>query len=161
MLRFFLFCFFNVRLLSVLCGHSVFSSSPQRPITSDFDGFFYPRFYPLHLFSYPSSWERASIFPFKCSVLNKGTTGTIFNVFGLTRSWLWIEPRTSRMLSWCFLSNILNWSFENSRWRHFFQDGYYSTCQNRFKSHNWIRLAQLNYLGVFLPVFAAWKMFYC
>ena len=39
---------------------------------------FYPRFYPLHLFSYLYSWERASIFPFECSVLNKGTTGTIF-----------------------------------------------------------------------------------
>ena len=25
---------------------------------------FYPRFYPLHLFSYLNSWERASIFPF-------------------------------------------------------------------------------------------------
>ena len=32
----------------------------------------YPRFYPLHLFSYLNSWERASIFPFECSVLNKG-----------------------------------------------------------------------------------------
>ena len=32
---------------------------------------------PLHLFSYLNSWERASIFPFECSVLNKGTTGTI------------------------------------------------------------------------------------
>ena len=39
---------------------------------------FYPRFYPLHLSSYLNSWERASIFPFECSVLNKGTTGTIF-----------------------------------------------------------------------------------
>ena len=39
---------------------------------------FYPRFYPLHLFCYLNSWERASIFPFECSVLNKGTTGTIF-----------------------------------------------------------------------------------
>ena len=38
---------------------------------------FYPRFYPLHLFSYLNSWERASIFPFECSMLNKGTTGTI------------------------------------------------------------------------------------
>ena len=39
---------------------------------------FYPRFYPLHLFSYLNSWKRASIFPFECSLLNKGTTGTIF-----------------------------------------------------------------------------------
>ena len=33
---------------------------------------FCPRFYPLHLFSYLNSWE--IIFPFECSVLNKGTT---------------------------------------------------------------------------------------
>ena len=38
-------------LLSVLRGHSVFSSPPQRPMI------FYPRFYPLHLFSYLNSWE--------------------------------------------------------------------------------------------------------
>ena len=33
--------FFSVRLLSVLSGHSVFSSPPQRPMTSDFEGFLY------------------------------------------------------------------------------------------------------------------------
>ena len=36
----------------------------------------------LHLFSYLYSWERASIYPFECSVLNKGITGTI-----LVRLW--------------------------------------------------------------------------
>ena len=45
---------------------------------------FYPRFYPLHLYSYLNFCERASIFPFECSVLNKRTTGT--NIFGKTRS---------------------------------------------------------------------------
>ena len=55
--------FLSVRLLSVLRGHSGFSSPPQRPMTS------------------------ASIFPFECSVLNRGTTGTIFYyVIGMTRS---------------------------------------------------------------------------
>ena len=84
--------FFSVRLLSVLRGHSVFSSPSQRPMTSDF----LSRFFPLHLFSYLNSWERASIFPFECSVLNKGTTGTIF-ITSLWRSpWRGIEPRTSR-----------------------------------------------------------------
>ena len=53
---------------------------------------FYPRFYPLHLFSYLNSWKRASVFPFECSVLNKGTTG-------MTRFWLGIEPGTSRTQS--------------------------------------------------------------
>ena len=90
------FFFFSVRLLSVLRGHSVFSSPPQRPMTSDFEGFFYPRFYLLHLFSYLNSWERASIFPFECSVLNKGTTGTIFIMSLVWRGlWLGIEPGTS------------------------------------------------------------------
>jgi len=33
------FVFFCVRLLSVLRDHSVFSSPPQQPMTSDFEGF--------------------------------------------------------------------------------------------------------------------------
>ena len=36
---FLFFIFYSVRLLSVLCGHSFFSSPPQRPMTSDFEGF--------------------------------------------------------------------------------------------------------------------------
>ena len=36
--------FFSVRLLSVLCGHSFISSPPQRPMTSDFEGFSNPDF---------------------------------------------------------------------------------------------------------------------
>jgi len=34
-------CFFIVRLLSVLRGHSFFSPPPQRPMTSDVEGFQY------------------------------------------------------------------------------------------------------------------------
>ena len=57
---------------------------------------FFPRFYPLHLFSYLNSWERASIFPLECSVLNKGTTGTIFITSLVWRGpWLGIEPGSS------------------------------------------------------------------
>ena len=48
---FFVFVFFSVRLLLVLRGHSVFSSPPQRPMSSHFEGFFYP----VHLFSYLNS----------------------------------------------------------------------------------------------------------
>ena len=93
----FLLVFFSVRLLSVLCGHSVFSSPPQRPMTSDVEGFFYHRLYPLNLFSYHNSWERASIFPFECSVLNKGPTGTTFITSLVWRGpWLGIEHGTSR-----------------------------------------------------------------
>ena len=68
---------------------------------------FYPRFYPLHLFSYLNSWERASIFPFECSVLNKGTTGTIFITSLVWRSpWLGIEPGTSRTRSQHYTTRV-------------------------------------------------------
>ena len=81
--------------MSVLHGHLFFSSPPQQSMTSDIEDFLF-RFYPLHLFSYLNSWERASIFPFECSLLNKGTTGTIF-ITSLV--WRRIEPRTSRTQS--------------------------------------------------------------
>ena len=82
---FFFFFFFSVWPLPVPRGHSNCSSPPQRPMTSDSQGFSIPDF--IHYTYYLNSWERASIFPFGCSVLNKGTTGTIFfNVFGMTRS---------------------------------------------------------------------------
>ena len=61
---------------------------------------FYSRFYLLHLFFYLNSWEIASIFPFECSVLNKGTTGTIFITSLVWRGpLLGIEPGTSRTRS--------------------------------------------------------------
>ena len=55
--------FFSVRLLSVLRGHSFFHPrhNGQWPPTSKD---FLSQIYPLHLFSYLNSWERASIFPF-------------------------------------------------------------------------------------------------
>ena len=69
---YFIFYFFSVRLLLVLRGHSFFSSPPQWPMTSDFEGFSIPDF--IHYIYFPililDSWERASIFPFECSVLN-------------------------------------------------------------------------------------------
>ena len=71
-----------------------FSSPPQRPMTSDFDGFLY-QILSITLFSYLISWERASISLFQCSVLNKGTTGTIFITSLVWRGpWLGIEPGT-------------------------------------------------------------------
>ena len=61
---------------------------------------FYTRLYPLHLFSYLNSWERASIFPFECSVLNNGTTGTIVLTSFVWRGpWLGIESGTSHTRS--------------------------------------------------------------
>ena len=93
------FCFFSVRLLSILRGQSVFSSPPQQPMTSYFEGFLY-QILSITLFPYLNSWERASIFPFECSVLNKGMTGTIF-ITSLVwcGPWLGIEPGTSRTRS--------------------------------------------------------------
>ena len=73
---------FSVRLVSVLCGHSVFSSPPQRPMTSDF------------LFSYLKSWERASISLFNVESLTRELLVPFYNVFGMTRPL--IEPGTSR-----------------------------------------------------------------
>ena len=43
--------FISVRILSVLRGHSVFSSPPQWPMTSDFERFLYQILY-ITLFSY-------------------------------------------------------------------------------------------------------------
>ena len=48
------FIFFSVRLLSVLHGHLVFSPLPQRPMTSDFEGFLY-QIVSITLFSYFNS----------------------------------------------------------------------------------------------------------
>ena len=78
----------------------VFSSPPQRPMISDFEGFLY-QILSITLFSYLNSWERASTyFPFQCWVLNKGTTGTIFITSLEWRGpWLRIEPGTSRTRS--------------------------------------------------------------
>ena len=69
---------------------------------------FYPRFYPLLLFSYLNSWERASIFPFECSVLNKGTTGTIF-----ITSLVWRCVFTSDICTnhQCYDGNLFNMCF--------------------------------------------------
>ena len=51
----------------------------------------------ITFFSVLNSWERASIFPFECSVLNQGTTGTIFITSLVWRGpWLGIEAGTSR-----------------------------------------------------------------
>ena len=90
------FIYFLVFNFSVLCGHSFFSSPPQQPMTSDFEGFL-SQILSITLFSYLISGERASIFPFQCWVLNEGTTGTILITSLVWRGpWLGIEPGTSR-----------------------------------------------------------------
>ena len=88
-------CFVSVRLLPVLRGHSFFSFPPQRPMTSDFKGFPISDFIKYNYCSILR--ERARVFPFECSVLNKDTTGTIY-ITSLVwcGPWLGIEPGTTR-----------------------------------------------------------------
>ena len=59
-------------------------------------------------FSYLNSWERASIFPIECSLLNKGTTGTIFITSLVWHGpWLEIKPGTSRTRSRHYTTRLL------------------------------------------------------
>ena len=95
MLEIFLIYFFSVRLWSIVSFIPTTTANDHRLWR-----IFYPRLYPLHLFSYLNSWDRASVFPFECSVLNKGTTGTIFITSLVWRGpWLGIEPGISRTRS--------------------------------------------------------------
>ena len=67
---------FGVRLLSVLRGHSFFSSPPQRPMTSDYEGFSIPDC--IHYICFPILiLEKEPVFPFWCWVPKKRTPGTI------------------------------------------------------------------------------------
>ena len=97
--------FFIVRLLSVLRVHSFFFIPATTANDLRLQRIFYPRLYSLHLSSYLNSWERS--FPFECSVLNKGTTGTIFRTSLVWRGpWLGIEPGTSRTRSQYYTTRL-------------------------------------------------------
>ena len=78
--------FFSVRLLSVLRGHSVFSSPPQRPMTSDFEGFSIPDV--IHYIYFPILiLEKEPVFPFLVFSAKQGNYWYHFyNVFGMPRS---------------------------------------------------------------------------
>ena len=79
---FFLLFFFSDSVWSF-----AFSSPPQRPMTSDFEGIFDPRSYPLHLFSYLNSWEKSQYFPFWMVSAKQGHYWYHFyTVFGMTQS---------------------------------------------------------------------------
>ena len=73
----------------------------------------YPRFYPLHLFSFLNSWERASISFLMFSA--KQTTGTTY-ITPLTWCGPWggIEPGTSRTRSQYYTTRLSMRRF--SRW---------------------------------------------
>ena len=86
--------FFSVRLLSVLHGHSVFSSPRPQP-----SKVFYPRFYPLHFCSI-LILQKEPVFPFLVLSAKQGNYWYHFyNVFGMTRSRLGIEQGTARTRS--------------------------------------------------------------
>ena len=83
--------FFSVRLLSVLRGHSLFSSPPQRPTTSDFEGFLSQilpiTFFPILIL------QKEPAFPFIMLGAKQGICGYHFyNVFGMT--WSLTRDRT-------------------------------------------------------------------
>ena len=82
----FLFLFFSNRLLLVLRGHSFFSSPPQRPMTSDFEGFFIPDF--IHYIYFPILiLKKEPVFSFLMFSAKQGNYWYHFyNVVGMTRS---------------------------------------------------------------------------
>ena len=81
--RFFCFLFFSVRLLSVLRGHSVFSSPPQQPMISDFEGFSIPDL--IHYINFLSYFLR-KYFPFLMLSVKQGNyLYHFYTVFGMTR----------------------------------------------------------------------------
>ena len=93
-----IFIFFSVRLLSVLHGHSFFSSPPQRPMTSDFEGFSIPDF--IHYLYFPililDSWKMPIDLLIKLYDQNKTLT---------------------LQSSKCFTSSVSNTSCQDSRMR--------------------------------------------
>ena len=73
-----------VRLLSVLRGHSFFPSPPQRPMTSDSEGFLY-QIFSITLFSYLNSWKKSQYFPFSMlSAKQWHNWYHFYNLFGMT-----------------------------------------------------------------------------
>ena len=80
------YLFFSVSLLSVLCDHSFFSSTPQRPMTSDFEAFSIPDF--IRYIYFPVLiLEKEPVFPFSMLSAKQGHYWYHFyKVFGMTRS---------------------------------------------------------------------------
>ena len=85
---------FSVLLLSVLRGHSVFSSPPQRPMTSDFEGFSIPDL--IHYIYFPILILEP-VFPFLMFSAKQGNYLVLFFITSLVwrGRWLGIEPGTS------------------------------------------------------------------
>ena len=111
---FFLVVFFSVRLLSFLRVHSFFPSPPQRPMTSDFEGFSIPDF--IHYIFFPILiLQKEPIFPFLMLSAKQGNySGTIFITSLVWRGpWLGIEPGTSRTRSQHSTTRLLRRRYGN------------------------------------------------
>ena len=98
--------FNSIPLLSVLRGHSGFFIPATTANDLWLRRIFYPRFHPLHLFSYLNSWERASI-----SLFNV-TTGSIFITSLVWRGpRLGIEPGASHTQSQHYTTRLSRWRY--------------------------------------------------
>ena len=80
------FLFVSVRLLSFPRGNSFFSSPPNQPMTSDFEGFSIPDVF--HYIYFPILiLKKETVFPFWMFSAKQGNYWYHFyNVFGMTRS---------------------------------------------------------------------------
>ena len=119
---YFFLSFFSVRHLSVLRGHSVFSSLPQRPMNSDYEGFLY-QILSITFFNFHNSWERASIFPFFNVECQKRELLVPFLLTSLVwrGPWLGIEPGTICVTleetrwycwMWYFVFSLSRWNLQ-------------------------------------------------
>ena len=97
-----------VCLLLLVTGTScaiiwVFSSPPQRPMTSDFEGFLY-QILSITLFSYLNSWERAGISLFNLSECNVEPP-YILSTQTIAVRWCWIGIKY--MYRWWVVARII------------------------------------------------------
>ena len=80
------YVYFSVRLLSVLRDHSFLSSPPQRPTSSDFEGFL-SQILSITFFVLSLLFRKSQYFPFLTLSAKQGNYWYHFyNVFGMTRS---------------------------------------------------------------------------
>ena len=133
-----MFLFFSIRLLSVLLGHSVFSSPQQRPITSDLEGFSIPDF--IHYIYFP------------ILILEKEVTS----------HYKMYEILTLLVHVYHFYQQL--WYFQVSLWKHYlclFNCTYRHIWLKEFVSNTrllLILIAQVIWYSVFIQCLALWHV---
>ena len=116
---FFLLVFFSVRLLSVLRGHSVLSSPPQRPMTSDF----LSQIVSITFIFLSWFLRKSQYFPFWMFSSKQGHYWYHFSkVFGMTRSltvvWIRDLPHSKPVLYHEAIEEAVLWAvYEDVCWR--------------------------------------------